>query len=524
MADLSSLTDDQLRALYSQPAPAAAPQPADGPTHITVRPEGAVDLSKMSDADLKAAYDTQNTSTLADVAKSAGTGLVKGVVGLAGLPGDITELGARGLDYATRGVGSLLGQNIAPRPPQDPLLGSGQIQRGLESVTGPLYEPKTTAGNFAQTAGEFLPSLIGGPEGLATKFATRVAAPAVLSEGAGQLTKGTAAEPIARLAGAVTGGLGAARALAPKALSAPTVEELGVAAKSAYQHPTVAALELHPSSTAFAAGKITDDLNKSGFRQLNAPQTYGLLQELKTPTGQTAKIADVDAVRKALGKVAGNFANPIEQGAANRAIKGIDDYLSNLKPFDVARGDAAAAVPILQDARANYAAKMRVTRADKAGYRAELNAASAHSGGNINNATRQALKSLLLNDKAMRGFSAEERAMMEKVVKGTATGNVMRRVGKTLATSGMHGAGVIAGSIAAALPTHGLSLALPILGAGAKKLGDLSTARSIRNLDNAIAMRSPLGASLPSAAPSTHPLNAGLLSGLLQFQSNRNSR
>lgn len=517
MADLSSLTDDQLRALYSQPAPDP------GPTRITVRPEGAVDLSKMSDADLKAAYDAQNTSTLADVAKSAGTGLVKGVVGLAGLPGDITELGARGLDYATRGIGGLIGQDIAPRPPQDPLLGSGQIQRGLESVTGPLYEPKTTAGNFAQTAGEFLPSLIGGPEGLATKFATRVAAPAVLSEGAGQLTKGTAAEPIARLAGAVTGGLGAAKALAPKVLAAPTVEELGAAAKSAYQHPTIAALELHPSSTSFAAGKITDDLNNSGFRQLNAPQTYGLVQELKT-SGQTAKVADVDAVRKALGKVAGNFANPIEQGAANKAIKGIDDYLSNLKPFDVAKGDAAAAVPILQNARANYAAKMRVTRADKAGYRAELNAASAHSGGNINNATRQALKSLLLNDKAMRGFSAEERAMMEKVVKGTATGNVMRRVGKILATSGMHGAGIIAGSIAAALPTHGLSLALPVLGAGAKKLGDLSTARAIRNLDNAIAMRSPLGSSLPPVAPSTHPLNAGLLSGLLQFQSNRNSR
>lgn len=516
MTDLSALSDQELQALY-QPQQSAV----DGnPTRITVRPAGAIDLSKMSDADLIATHGSLG-ATIADVAKSAGVGLAKGVIGLAGLPGDLTELGARGIDYAARGASGLIGQDIPARPQQEPMLGSAQLQRGVESMTGPLYEPKTTAGHYAQTAGEFLPALVGGPETLAAKFATRVAVPALASESAGQLTKGTAAEPFARVAGALVGGAGAAKAFAPKAIAAPTAEELGSAATAAYNHPTVAALELHPSSLAYQAGKIASDLGRKGFRALNAPQTFGIVQELKTPLGKTAKVADVQSVRTALNRVAGNFSNPVEQAAATKAIKGIDDYLANLKPFDIAAGDGVAAAQILNEAKGNYAAKMRVTRTDKAEYRAELNAASSHSGGNINNATRQALKSMLLNDKAMRGFTAEERAMIEKVVKGTATGNIMRRVGKLLSTQGMHGAGVLAGSAAAAVPSHGLSLALPVIGYAAKKIGDASTARAISNLDSAIAMRSPLGQSLPKLAPSTKPLNVGLLSGLLEYQHRR---
>lgn len=515
MTDLSTLSDQELQALY-QPQTAVE----GNPTRITVRPEGAIDLSKMSDADLIATHGSLG-GTIADVAKSAGIGLAKGAIGLAGLPGDLTELGARGIDYAARGAGSLIGQDIPARPQQEPFLGSAQLQRGVESLTGPLYEPKTTAGNYAQTAGEFLPALIGGPETLATKFATRVAAPALASESAGQLTKGTAAEPFARVAGALAGGAGAAKAFAPKAIAAPTVEQLGDAAKTAYNHPTVAALELNPSSTAYTAGKITDGLNKSGFRELNAPQTYGLVKELKTPLGVTAKVADIQSVRTALGKVAGNFANPIEQQAANKAIRGIDDYLANLKPFDVAKGDAKAAASILNEAKGNYAAMKRSERFDSAEYRAELNAGSAHSGGNINNATRQAIKSILLSPTKRRGFSDEEIKMMEKVVKGTATGNAMRLVGKVLATTGMHGAGVLAGSVAAAPHTGGLSLLAPVAGLAAKKIGNASTARAIRKLDDAIAMRSPLGASLPKVAPSTSPLNVGLLSGLLELQHRR---
>ncbi len=38
------------------------------------------------------------------------------------------------------------------------------LQGYLERLTGPLYEPRTTAGRYAQTAGEFLPAVLAGVE------------------------------------------------------------------------------------------------------------------------------------------------------------------------------------------------------------------------------------------------------------------------------------------------------------------------------------------------------------------------
>lgn len=459
------------------------------------------------------------SDTLADVGKSIVSKGAQGLIGLAGMPSDIAELGARGLDYATRGIGGALGYDIAPREAQQPLLGSEQIKNAVEKVTGDFYEPQTTAGKYAGSVAEMLPAIAGGPESLAARFVTRAAVPGLASEAAGQAAHGTALEPAARIAAAIAGGLGAAKAIAPRAVAAPTAEELTTSASALYKHPEVAALELHPSSTAYTASKIAADLNKSGFRQLNTPQTYGIVQELRSPTGQTAKIADIQSVRTALGKVAGNFSNPVEQAAASKAINGIDSYLANLKPYDVAAGDAKRAASILNEAKGNYAAAKRVQRVDDAEYRAELNAASAHSGGNINNATRQALKSILISPAKRRGFSAEELAQMEKVVKGTATGNTMRAVGKLLATSGMHGGGVIGVSAALAPLTHGLSLAVPVAGFAAKKIGERSTANAIKQLDRMTAMRSPLAQSLPALAPSTDPRISGLLSGLTQLRS-----
>ena len=85
-----------------------------------------------------------------------------------------------------------------------------ETKGGLEHyVTGPLYEPKSVAGQYAQSVGEFLPGMAfpaAGVTTLAGRAALNVVGPAVVSETAGQLTKGTAAEPYARFGGALVGG------------------------------------------------------------------------------------------------------------------------------------------------------------------------------------------------------------------------------------------------------------------------------------------------------------------------------
>ena len=135
-----------------------------------------------------------------DVAKSAGMGLAQGAIGLATLPGNLEALGRAGINAGAGMVG------IKPPVANETYLTSyDDAKRRIEPYTGKFYEPKTTLGKYARTIGEFAPLAVGGGAGLAAR-ATRVAAPAVASEAAGQMTQGTAVEPWARVGGALVGG------------------------------------------------------------------------------------------------------------------------------------------------------------------------------------------------------------------------------------------------------------------------------------------------------------------------------
>lgn len=245
-------------------------------------------------------------SVAEDVAKSAAIGPPKAAIGLAGLPGDISELGARGLDVATRYIGGKLGYDIPERPNQEPLGGSAQIQRGVESLTGPLYNPKTTPGEYAQTLTEFAPAMVGGPGSLLAKFATRVAAPALASETAGQITKGTEAEPYARMAGAVAGGMAPlSRVVTPLPISAErqamidALKSEGVTSLTAGQATGRKGLQWAEGSLSdlpFAGGHVTEIADKQA-RQLTraALKRIGVDAELATPEV-------IDAGVSAIGK------------------------------------------------------------------------------------------------------------------------------------------------------------------------------------------------------------------------------
>ena len=166
-------------------------------------------------------------STAADVVKSAGVGLGKGVIGLGGMIGDLSDLGAKGLETATNFVSDKLGIDRYQRPEAPSILNniptSASLTKNVESVTGKFYEPKTTAGKYAETVGEFLPAAAAGPGRMGTKLLSG-ATGGLGSEAAGQFTEGTAAEPYARVAGALAGGvapMAAGRAVTPLPSSAP---------------------------------------------------------------------------------------------------------------------------------------------------------------------------------------------------------------------------------------------------------------------------------------------------------------
>ncbi|MGM4967438.1 hypothetical protein AB7714_28350 [Tardiphaga sp. 1201_B9_N1_1] len=176
---------------------------------------------------LNAAFPPQQeaSSQTGDIVKSAGTGVVKGLAGAATMPQMMHDLaGTVGGFAAEQTVGRLVnayktgGQDWSPAPhPEkvDTVLSQipslprqDDVVKGVESVVGPLHKPETKAGKFAETIGEFGPMSLAGPGGWARNLAMFGVAPAVASEAAGQYTEGTAAEPFARVGGALAGGVG----------------------------------------------------------------------------------------------------------------------------------------------------------------------------------------------------------------------------------------------------------------------------------------------------------------------------
>jgi hypothetical protein len=165
--------------------------------------------------------------TLSDVAQSAGAGITRGAAAIPGIVGD-AKGGASWLagklagatagapdQNARQGAEKKIGSYVPS--PMSLFPSTQDIVSGFERIMGPLYKPKTTAGEYASTIGEFIPASTLGPGSVARNVLGYGVAPAIASETAGQATKGTVLEPFAR-AGAALGTAGGVAAFSRPAL------------------------------------------------------------------------------------------------------------------------------------------------------------------------------------------------------------------------------------------------------------------------------------------------------------------
>lgn len=144
-----------------------------------------------------------NMDTLRDVVTAGGAGLIRGGLGLAGLPGSVEWLGRAGINAGVKATGLSQGDVVSP---QNALPSGSDIIGGFEKTVGKLYQPKSTAGEYARTIGEFAPGMLF-PGTFLQKLVGNVLMPALTSETAGQATKGSEYEQWARVGGALLGGV-----------------------------------------------------------------------------------------------------------------------------------------------------------------------------------------------------------------------------------------------------------------------------------------------------------------------------
>lgn len=424
-------------------------------------------------------------TTMAGVAKSAGTGLVEGLSGLAGLPADAINL-----------IGGLTGRGEQTADFAKNYGGDAMRQRA-EAMTGPLYKSQGGIEETARTVGSFLPGLIGGPASLGVKLGTRVALPAVASEGAKALAEGTGYEQYAGIAGALgglAGGMGIERAMSGARVAArPSRADIGTRTDDLYARPELKNVQIAPNPV----GQFVDDLkvkiDKDVAADFDAERTFKMLDKLKSNTA--VSVDDLDRVRKRLSEYAGemntNFKPTPNARAAMTARKEIDDFLANLQQPQLLAGDAQAASGILKEARATAQQGMKMDKVARWVRDAEIDAAKSHSGGNLENVIYQKIATALKNpQKHLGGWSKDEVGALKRVMPNLAE-SILRRGGKLLGGGG--GLGQLAsGSAGGAMFGFPGMVALPAIGMGMNKAGSAIASRKLKNVTDVIASNAPM--------------------------------
>lgn len=439
----------------------------------------------------------------ADILKSGGIGLAKGAIGLAGLPGDLQRLAQTGADYIDPNH-----KFFTPENKEMSLPGSGDIQKGVEGYTGEFYKPKTTPGKYAETVGEFAPG------GFAKKAVdipmralTRVLLPALGSESAGQLAEGTAAEPAARIVGALTGSVLGHKATVPKSV-VPNKDELFAEANRQYEGARALGVEYKPDAVRDVAVQLRQRLDKMGIDDTVAEKTLRQVSKLETPPDGTvaATYSNVENARKKFGTIAGSN-DPTERKAASISKRAIDEFLESPPAGAVSEGQefaAKTAADLAKTARGNFSAASDAKNLDKKMVRAEMRANAANSGTNVGNTMRQRVADMLIRESEVPvGRSAEELAQMQRVVEGSRVGNALRYTSNLFGGGGGLGQFVVgSGSAGAAYATGDPRfLAIPALGFGARALANRSTMKEVEKLNELLRSKAPLAKALLASAP-----------------------
>jgi hypothetical protein len=349
------------------------------------------------------------------------------------------------------------------------------------------------------------------------KIGTRMIAPGVASEAAGQMAEGTGYEPVARVAGALGGAVGASKlasaAAAPKIAAVPTAAENAALKSNSYKSQAIKDLEINPTYANKVADSALAKIERFSEKNPEVAEVKDLLGKLRKPqVGYTHSIdTDFDGTRQLLQGIAGKGGSGGE--AARLAVKTIDAATLRIPTSYVIAGDARAASRDMFTARKAAAVEFREQRVSEALQVAVDRAATAHSGGNLENTIYQEINKLLKDKKALRGWTSEERATLRAVLPGhTASG--VRRAGKLLGGGG--GLGQLAsGAAGTAMFGPAGMIALPALGFGLNKLGSTLATGRLNNVSETLRARSPLYGKA-NMAQRQQALSGGILQGLPQ--------
>jgi hypothetical protein len=306
---------------------------------------------------------------------------------------------------------------------------------------------------------------------------------------------------------------GVAQAMQRQRPPVPTAAELKTATDAGYQTARGLGVDYRGPAVANMAEIVKANLMREGIHPEDAARTYVKLDKLSSPPpGANASFSELESARRAFNNIAYDESSSVsntDRRAARAAIAAIDDFFQNPTPASVLAGPAGAVAEVARAARGNAAAGFRSQDLVNNQASAELKSAVANSGRNIDNAIRQraGYRADPLHPERLFGYSADEKAAILEVAKGTATRNRLRDVGNLLGGGGGLGqllsiaAGAAAGSHAGPVGAGVGAIVAPAVGLTSKTVANALSRRAMTAADELVRSRSPLYQSRVAAAP-----------------------
>lgn len=390
-----------------QPA-APAPKPPSPAQPVPQRPDRGQTAWDVANSFLAGAGES--VQGMADMV--APPGVRRGLQAVAG----VVHRGAEALGQATGNNALATAGRLAPR--------AGQ------------YQTRTQAGQVARTAGQMAPGAAA-PGSIAQRAANLVV-PTITTEAAGRTAQamgaGERGVQVARTVGGLAGGV-AANVRAPvrpkpaPRTRAPSVDDLRTAKNAAYSAVDNAGVQYKPEATSRLVQTVREKLGEEIDPDLHSRLASVVKRRVEAIDGQPITLTKLDKIRQVINEdVLTPQSSKGERRLAYQLRDILDEFVGSASADDVlSAGDPGVAASTLKKARELNTRVAKIEAIQGAQARAANRAASTHSGGNINNATRQEVRKVAERG---RNWTPAEKQALDQVVRGSKTQNVLRQVGK----------------------------------------------------------------------------------------------
>jgi hypothetical protein len=288
---------------------------------------------------------------------------------------------------------------------------------------------------------------------------------------------------------------------------APTAEQLKSVGGQQIENVRNLPTGYSPQSIIDLSNRMENALIGDGVFPEDAPGLYQAVRRMRAvdPTDPNLSFApgNLLSLRR---NIANKFNSPTEnQHGVGVAHSLLNDFIEAPPAGSIVGGlpaeiAAARLGDLYATGRANYAAGMRGEELADIKRSQRFSAAAANSGQNVDNALRQGVKRMVLDESRTRGFTPQEITQLENVPLGTKVRNLLRSGGNLLGGGGGLGSTFTTAAAGGAANVLGappwlstaVGLAAPAAGAYLKNQAAKGTVGALDALDVATRQRSPL--------------------------------